>query len=59
MRLVKYEILGADELSNLEHEVNAAIEDGWIPIGGVSCSTTSLTMSILYTYLQAMGQYED
>ena len=61
MILVEYEILGSSEIELLEEEVNRAIQDDWLPIGGVSFSESVLPESwddnFHHTYLQAMGRY--
>lgn len=59
-----YEILGADDLKNLEVEVQKAIDDGWEPLGGVSVTSHYASWEnerkgyteseTVYTYLQAM-----
>jgi hypothetical protein len=36
---MEYEILGADDIKNLETVVRDAIADGWEPLGGVSVSS--------------------
>lgn len=33
---MQYKILAADNMTELETEVNAAIADGWLPLGGVA-----------------------
>ena len=54
MYAVKYETLGADNLNNLDREVNVAIKDGWQPLGGVAVAVVDDAIETRYTYLQAM-----
>lgn len=48
-RSMEYRIVHAASPSALEGAVNTAIEDGWLPIGGVAIEVTSST-----TFYQAM-----
>jgi len=59
---MKYVTIGADDLSNLDEMVNAAIADGWVPLGGVSVAGVFQTWEgrkgteteTNWTYIQAM-----
>ena len=48
MRLLKYEVLGADDLNVLEQIVSEAIDDGMVPIGGVSVCVHDDTPDYIY-----------
>lgn len=61
---MEYEILGADDLKNLESVVRDALAEGWEPLGGVAVSSHYARWTnerkgweeseTRYTFLQAM-----
>jgi len=50
---MKYQIICDGYLSLLEHRVNEAIKDGWVPQGGISFDSKT------ESYLQAMVKQEN
>ena len=57
MGIIDYETIGADDLSNLDHEVNVAIKDGWQPLGSIAVSSCVDVQDVYHTYVQAMVRY--
>lgn len=45
---LEYKIIGEQNTDDLENRVNNAIDEGWIPIGGVSVEVTSQANTIFY-----------
>lgn len=58
MSIVDYETIGADDLKNLDHEVMAAIEDGWQPFGSIAIAATDRIDEVYYIYVQPMVRYD-
>lgn len=52
-----YKVIKVDGmLESLEEEVNAAIKEGWVPVGGINTIFTSYGANGRIYYLQAMTQ---
>ena len=68
---MRYKILGASTTNGLEQEVNEAIAQGWVPLGGVAIAMSPDSLDILesgsskydvvgesYLFCQAMTKVE-
>lgn len=57
--LEEYQILTADTPGDLVECVQEAIDKGWLPIGGPSCTAVAETLSsVKQIYIQAVGWFE-
>jgi hypothetical protein len=50
---MRYRLVEAKDVEGLEQDVNAAIEDGWRPVGGV-CVVNSQANTYAWWFYQAM-----
>lgn len=54
----KYKVISSNEISDLEKEVNEAIEKGWTPQGGIAINNESVVCGVVAvsgaTYVQSM-----
>ena len=55
MKAIAYGVLQDSTLDKLRLQVNAAITDGWQPLGGVSAAVQNYGSPI--TYMQAIVKY--
>ena len=51
---MKYDVVEAETLFVLIQKVNALIEEGWEPQGGISTIAIHIAYSLNYKYSQAM-----
>ena len=57
MKVLEYTILADDCPKDLSEQVNANIQEGWQPFGGVACNPP--TEQSIEWYAQAMVKYEE
>jgi len=50
---IKYQIVTASELTELEEKVNFLVKKGWIPTGGISLSLGGAYVQAIY--LESIG----
>lgn len=49
-----YQVIGGTDRRTLQQDVNAAIQQGWQPLGGVAVSLGQTEQGIVELYAQAM-----